>query len=1209
EGYEYKPLTIYLYDEANWGQSNSISAYVYIDENHSNHTWPGEEMKYNENLEFTYNGTLYKGFYEYVVPENLANGMAIFYGGSNSNRYPADGAGGLAIGNTDHIYFNNIGNANGWIEGRPTIGSGEIEPPVCDAHSRTLPVLYINSPHVAGVKDISDYNLQDKDYREATYYITDAEGNNLYGSFEEQLPLQIKARGNYTRTGFSKKPFKLKLGAKQGLLGLTKSKHFALLAHADDDLGYLKNFVGFYLGKKIFPNEVFTPQEKPIEVYINGNYRGLYFLTESIRVGDNRIMIQELADEETDPALISGGYVVELDNYPDDNQIVMNEANKVNTPLRITADTPEVYSPLQRKFVTEQFSTMNDLIGQNSDELWKYMDLDMAARYYVVMEILNHWEAYHGSTYLYRDHGEGQKWMFSPLWDCGNALHGDNINWIYEVGRQHFGNTWIDTMRRNSTFNNKVTDTFKWFWGNCVSDLYNDIDTYVNSISEAAKCDRARWKDAPTPVQYNDPLNNNALTNPTPVIDNSNMQSKKATAVNNLKRKLEFLYQHWGQPEPGKAEPEWNTIEAAPLPEYAKEGYEYKPLTIYLYDEANWGQSNSISAYVYIDGSHSNHTWPGVEMNYNENLEFTYNGTLYKGFYEYVVPENLANGMAIFYGGSDAHRYPANNKSGILIEETNHIFFNGSEHLWIEGTPEIPEPEPAYSGNLPVIFINHIGSAEDLANKVKTTATLYMESKGVEGANNIGSKANDATYVSPAEPGNAVTLEIKGHGSSTWNDWSKKPYKLEFTKKQQAFTSAAKSKVWLLLPWCADAELSFLRNIAGHELSRKAGMAWTPQEEPVEVVIDGDYQGLYFLVEKIRPSVNRVNTLDISDFNTAIDENNAVITPANWHNWIIELDNTLSTEDADYVFTHLDGNRENSYKIVSDAIDLNKDLNKAQYASVKDTYLADFQSDAKKLGDTFKNMTSRWDEEWQNVINPEEAYRYFIINELMDDPRAFETACYLWCAEYDSNGNKTDDARWHFGPVWDFSGAFANGENKNMLIHEDADQNRSPLMKMLWSNYYFRYYIADEYKRINGVTEETEQPARRRAASLSDSTLLSDIESALNNAAEKIDGAREADMNRWGVATQADNSSDYTGAPDSAASQVSTVMKYLTANKAMLDDRLIEEANVITGIQNVEVNSETIQYFDTQGRKVNKPSESGVYIMVRGNKATKRIMR
>lgn len=459
-------------------------------------------------------------------------------------------------------------------------GTDPIEPGPVTGLSGTLPVLYINvysdEAHTAFNNEIISKDLAHKDYFDYAEYWLDMNGCDWMGkkaenvgSAEEPLPLQIKARGNYTRTGFAKKPFKLKLGSKQALLGLTKSKHFAILAHADDSKGYLRNFTGFNLGKRI--GLPWTPDQQPVEVVINGDYRGLYFLTESIRVEEKRVNIVELNDEETDGKLISGGYIVELDNYdePYESQIVMDEkvANGANVgyvdKLRVTFDTPEVYSDLQRKFITEQFTAMNNYVGQNNDALWSYLDLDDAARYYLVEEIVSHTESYHGSTYLFRDYGDGQKWHFSPLWDFGNAFNGATDRFFYNPGVTPFGNTWIPSFRVNKTFNDKVKATWLWFMSNEYEGLIDDIDTYVAHISAAAKADHERWKSAPVPNGGNS------------VANNSDMQSRRNEVVNHLNAKINWLKGQFGDYTKGSySEPARDTTPAAELPDYATTGVE-----------------------------------------------------------------------------------------------------------------------------------------------------------------------------------------------------------------------------------------------------------------------------------------------------------------------------------------------------------------------------------------------------------------------------------------------------------------------------------------------------------------------------------------------------------------------------------------------------------------------------------------------------------
>jgi len=458
-------------------------------------------------------------------------------------------------------------------------GNAPVLPP--PAISGTLPVLYINvyadGEHTVFDNEVISKDLAHKNYfRNSEYWLDlngctwlEEQGAASIGSAEERLPLEIKARGNWTRKGFAKKPYKIKLGSKQAMLGLSKSKHFALLAHADDTWGYTRNFAGFNLGRRI--GLPWTPWQQPVELVINGDYRGLYFLTESIRVDKDRVDIAELDDNVVDSELISGGYLVELDNYDEDNQIRMTEKSCVSNQnldrLRITFDTPEVYSDIQRRFVSEQFAAMNDAAGACSDELWAYIDLDDAARYYLVEEIMSHTESYHGSTYLFRDRGEGQKWHFSPLWDFGNAYSGPTDGFFYN--HDPYGNTWIPSFRENARFNAKVKETWLWFMNEAFDGLYDDIEAYALRIADAARADRKRWANAPVP------------DGGSPVADNSNMASRSEASICHIKAKVEWLKTCFGNFLAGGpyAEPERDSTPAAPLPGYAASGMEsvYSP--------------------------------------------------------------------------------------------------------------------------------------------------------------------------------------------------------------------------------------------------------------------------------------------------------------------------------------------------------------------------------------------------------------------------------------------------------------------------------------------------------------------------------------------------------------------------------------------------------------------------------------------------------
>lgn len=456
--------------------------------------------------------------------------------------------------------------------------------------SGTLPILYINvytggedDPKTVLNNEIIDPELNHKNYFLNAEYWLDMNGvdwmpgaKNL-GSEEEPLPLDIKARGNWTRRGFVKKPFKLKLGKKASMLGLTNSKHFAILAHADDNMGYLRNYVGFNLGKRI--GLPWTPAQQPVEVVINGDYRGIYFLTESIRVDKDRVNIEERDDEDPEIAYATGGYIIEFDNYSDDDIWHINRQNCAyghdSGLLYITPDTPEVYSDVQRDFVINQFNTMQDLVMHHNQDLWKYLDMDDAVRYYLVEEIISHYEAYNGSTYLFRDFGEGQKWHYSPLWDCGHAFEGGTNNYLYDCDKT-YGNTWIRCLKDIPGFDDKLKATWKWFMSSQVDGLMDDIDTYCNHIAEAAKADRKRWEHGGKTSAWDS----------WEVQDNSDMETRKASVKDYLNRKISWLQSQWGQyNDQVYAEPERDTTPAAQLDSKYKDNL-----------PVEWNEFESISA-------------------------------------------------------------------------------------------------------------------------------------------------------------------------------------------------------------------------------------------------------------------------------------------------------------------------------------------------------------------------------------------------------------------------------------------------------------------------------------------------------------------------------------------------------------------------------------------------------------------------------------
>ena len=386
--------------------------------------------------------------------------------------------------------------------------------------SGTLPVLYITTENNTPVTS-KDY------YLKATYYL-DAKniaGYTNIGSASAPLTMEIKGRGNYSWTGFDKKPYRIKLSDKQSLMGMNKSKHFTLLAHADDakdKKGYMRNAAGFELSKMI--GMAWTPEAKPLEVVMNGDYIGLYFLTEHIRVDKDRVNIVEQEDEETDSEKITGGWLVEIDNYDEDPHITLKEGGKAT--MWVTYKTPEVLSHQQETYLTQQMQLIDNLVygDKNSDELWQHLDMDALARFYIVQEIMDNYESFHGSCYLHKEMGNDQKWKFGPVWDFGSSFNRDKSQYIFQGDVWH--NHWIPEICKFPAFMARVKEIWQDFYANQFNNIYTFTAEQLALLKTAANVDAQRW------TQYN---GNSDLT-------------KRINQVNErLRKNAEWLNQQWGK--------------------------------------------------------------------------------------------------------------------------------------------------------------------------------------------------------------------------------------------------------------------------------------------------------------------------------------------------------------------------------------------------------------------------------------------------------------------------------------------------------------------------------------------------------------------------------------------------------------------------------------------------------------------------------------
>lgn len=407
--------------------------------------------------------------------------------------------------------------------------------------SGTLPIVYIETQNHAAI-------TSKEDYINASFYIDAL--NTDYDNFATKstpLAMQIKGRGNYTWRDFDKKPYKIKFNDKYAVLGMPANKHWCLMAFADDDLGYLRNPVGFQISEYL--NLLWTPHYVPVEVILNGQYWGLYFLTEHVRIGKNRLPIKELEDNCSNPDSITGGWLVEIDNYDENGNVSFTEGN--GQFVMITPKSPEVLSTAERNYLTNQLSMLNSrLYGSSESQLQAILDFNEAAKFYLIQEILEDCESYHGSCFLYKDRdkaGEAQKkWCFGPVWDFGNSYNRHAERFIYD--QPIWPQYWIGQLANWPAFQKAVKEQWYIFYHDYKDRVRSDIESFTSLVSQAAVLDGKRW---------------NGTQN---FKNNSQMTNRKNAFLNNYNWRINWLYSVWGEGiKPDNYQPSTTAIETSPL--------------------------------------------------------------------------------------------------------------------------------------------------------------------------------------------------------------------------------------------------------------------------------------------------------------------------------------------------------------------------------------------------------------------------------------------------------------------------------------------------------------------------------------------------------------------------------------------------------------------------------------------------------------------
>lgn len=274
-----------------------------------------------------------------------------------------------------------------------------------------IPIVYVNTPTGYPLKD--DITSKEE-WKEATIRV---DGNGAFDDLPE-TGLKVRGRGNIT-WGWDKKPFNLKFDKKAEILGMPEHKRWCMLANYAD-ITMLRNDIAFHVSN--LTSLEWAPRGRFVELVFNGKYNGTYYLTEHVRVDENRVDVHELEPGDSD---ITGGYLVEMDFHWDESPFQWRPTVDCRQPANACYI---VKAPDEDDITPEQFNYIKDYISEferviQSDKLSdpdegykKYIDPQSFVDYWLVFETcINHEIWNPGSVYLHKD--RGGKLVAGPVWD------------------------------------------------------------------------------------------------------------------------------------------------------------------------------------------------------------------------------------------------------------------------------------------------------------------------------------------------------------------------------------------------------------------------------------------------------------------------------------------------------------------------------------------------------------------------------------------------------------------------------------------------------------------------------------------------------------------------------------------------------------------------------------------------------------------------
>ena len=309
-----------------------------------------------------------------------------------------------------------------------------------------ISTVYLTSSNSAQGRDWVDASKQN--IATGSMSMVSADGGSIYSGELKQ----IKARGNSTFTYADKKSYQIKLNTASDLLGNQEQVKTWVLLASYFDATQMHDKLMKDLATKL--GLAYTASCNWVNLYYDGEYRGVYLLSEKNSVGAASVAITDMEEAykaqnpsygdnmSTDlsqnaygqqfqytkglqePANITGGYLIEL------NHNMWDEASgfKTRQGVAFNVKSPEWCGEEAMRYISEYYQAFEDAVYATDDAgaytgynastgkyFYDYVDMDSLVKVFLLQELSLNCDGFISSVYFYKD-ADG-KMFAGPIWD------------------------------------------------------------------------------------------------------------------------------------------------------------------------------------------------------------------------------------------------------------------------------------------------------------------------------------------------------------------------------------------------------------------------------------------------------------------------------------------------------------------------------------------------------------------------------------------------------------------------------------------------------------------------------------------------------------------------------------------------------------------------------------------------------------------------